>query len=674
MSLSKDPPSPATTQHIDDESRNLKPRAKPTDIIKHTNENIALYKKVTATSWAKKEKEKVISHKVTENNLQNEEVNNNTESEVPTKAQRTIDIATAVVRINKRFTTPVTLEIRPSNGASNLNVAQAHRNIFMSLKLIEPTAKFITPGNITIDSHDDFPSEASKYTSMFHDFTKCPKTSRVYISFKIESSRSLGELKHGNNTHLENIFDTLKKNNAFLRHEKFKSHKEHSLGFFVDINPRVTLRETLRRRIQDQLMWIDLEDEDCKDMIHQDLDTEGKPTGKVRILISVFDLHSREVGDGNGKDRVTTFAYEIRRAPTKAYMLKNILCKISSEDPHFKFIPYGLNTITTDNTMRRIILTQNTFLSNMAIVPINGILQKDELEVMESFKRSVNFTAMEPTRKSSEGRWLLITTNKNLYNARREADEILVNYQHEEHHISKSIRNNPSTRNTATNHFSTYAAALSQTMTKNDNSTMITSPPNQYKRPVTISFNSYNNNSTHETPPKQKRKLQTDISIITNTTEDCNSYPPLCNSQTQSTWKDDVSTMMEDMKDDIMTQVQSLFEVQMKEAIRVMQDDITGMVKEVVNTLVAPLIQQHVNQTLNTETRSRKRMGKNSSNESNTDESEEEEYSEEMEDSNSSGDEGTPINAKYKSNRNKKKAHKAKLHKKTMSRQGKNVK
>ena len=111
----------------------------------------------------------------------------------------------------------------------------------MALKLIEPTVKFITPGNIIIDSHDDFPSEASNYTSLFNDFTKCPKTSRVYISFKIESSRSLGELKHGNNTHMENIFDTLKKNNAFLRHEKFKSHKEHSLGFFVEINPRVTL-------------------------------------------------------------------------------------------------------------------------------------------------------------------------------------------------------------------------------------------------------------------------------------------------------------------------------------------------------------------------------------------------------------------------------------------------
>ena len=160
--------------------------------------------------------------------------------------------------------------------------------------------------------------------------------------------------------------------------------------------------------------------------------------------------------------------------------------KISSEDPHFKFISYGLSTITTPTTMRRIIINQDTFLINMAIAPINRILQKDELKGMEIFKRSTIFTAMESTRKSSEGRWILLTTTKNLYNARREADKNLANFQHEEHHINISDRNDPSTRKTVTNHFSTYAAALSQTMTKNDISTMIISPPSQYKRPVII--------------------------------------------------------------------------------------------------------------------------------------------------------------------------------------------
>ena len=67
-------------------------------------------------------------------------------------------------------------------------------------------------------------------------------------------------------------------------------------------------------------------------------------------------------------------------------MLKNHLCKISSEDPHFKFIPYGLSTITTQTTTRRIILKQNIFLSNMAIVSINGILHKDKLKVLEFLK------------------------------------------------------------------------------------------------------------------------------------------------------------------------------------------------------------------------------------------------------------------------------------------------
>lgn len=57
----------------------------------------------------------------------------------------------------------------------------------------------------------------------------------------------------------------------------------------------MNLHKTLRRRIHDQLMMIDLDDEDSKYMIHQDLDLEGNPTGKERITIPVFDLYNREV-------------------------------------------------------------------------------------------------------------------------------------------------------------------------------------------------------------------------------------------------------------------------------------------------------------------------------------------------------------------------------------------
>ena len=50
------------------------------------------------------------------------------------------------------------------------------------------------------------------------------------------------------------------------------------------------------------------------------------------------------------------------------------------------------------------ILRQNNFHEEMDTVPINGILQKDEIKVMECLKQSTNFTVMVPTRKSFEGR------------------------------------------------------------------------------------------------------------------------------------------------------------------------------------------------------------------------------------------------------------------------------
>ena len=41
--------------------------------------------------------------------------------------QRTINIATALVIIKNRITTPVTLEIRPGKGNATINVANSHK-------------------------------------------------------------------------------------------------------------------------------------------------------------------------------------------------------------------------------------------------------------------------------------------------------------------------------------------------------------------------------------------------------------------------------------------------------------------------------------------------------------------------------------------------------------------
>ena len=175
-----------------------------------------------------------------------------------TMMQRTIEIATAAVIVNHQITTPVTLQLRPSKGSTNLNVLKPHNNIFSAMKLIDPTLKLITFRNETIDTTDQLLSSAMEYTSKFKTFYKDPKTSRVYISHKIENVIPLGETKYGTRQQLSNSFDTLVSNNTYLNLNNFFTHKEHSIGFFTHINPKLTLRDNFRNEIQKELMWIDL--------------------------------------------------------------------------------------------------------------------------------------------------------------------------------------------------------------------------------------------------------------------------------------------------------------------------------------------------------------------------------------------------------------------------------
>ena len=94
--------------------------------------------------------------------------------------------------------------------------------------------------------------------------------------------KSIAELKYGNNKEITNIFDILIANGAYFTHNKFQSHKEHAVRFFVNIYPQVTVRDELCSRLQEVLIWIDLEDKECQQMIHDDKDKEDNPTGKQK--------------------------------------------------------------------------------------------------------------------------------------------------------------------------------------------------------------------------------------------------------------------------------------------------------------------------------------------------------------------------------------------------------
>ena len=159
--------------------------------------------------------------------------------------------------------------------------------------------------------------------------------------------------------------------------------------------------------------------------MHSITDKNGKPTESEHIVLPTFDLYSKNIGHGNGDQRISIFVYEIRTSPDHAVTLKNILCKISMTDINeIAFISYGMDPLGPKkrDLTRSMIIKLNTFLTEVAVVPIFGV-QKDEIKKFyEIFSNALYFSGLEPTRKTQEeGKYLLLTTTVNKYNIQLEA-------------------------------------------------------------------------------------------------------------------------------------------------------------------------------------------------------------------------------------------------------------
>ena len=126
---------------------------------------------------------------------------------------------------------------------------------------------------------------------------------------------------------------------------KYDSQTEASIGFFLGINPKLTLRKALKEKIDDIITWIDLDDNETK-LLMKENTTRDNTTQE--IVIPAFDIHHKVFGFGNEKDRIIMTFYKIRTSPTHTVTLKRIICKASHPDNHsiVQLTPYGIQGIT----------------------------------------------------------------------------------------------------------------------------------------------------------------------------------------------------------------------------------------------------------------------------------------------------------------------------------------
>ena len=74
----------------------------------------------------------------------------------------------------------------------------------------------------------------------------------------------------------------------------------------------------------------------------------GEKESDEAVVIPAFDIHSKNIGNGNGSGRITTNAYEFRYHHDNSNIFKALLARCSDDiNNAFHFIPFELPQLTT---------------------------------------------------------------------------------------------------------------------------------------------------------------------------------------------------------------------------------------------------------------------------------------------------------------------------------------
>ena len=472
---------------------------------------------------------------------------------------RTIEHGAEIVFKNDRYTTPVTFEFYPAKRTNQINVFESHKKVFAAMKMMDNTTKIITKKGTVFDHPDSFP-EGQAYLEHFPSINEVQRQRKVFVRCQVESSIMMSKFKFGE----QSVMSALLENNTYMKYEKYNTHKEDSIGWLKYVNPVISLQRTTREKISDALMLVHLNEEEMKAMKNTSKEITDDPQRQNEILIPAFDIHHKTVGNGNGANRISTTAFDIRCNPKDSSLLKTLMARCSEDTNNdFTFIPYGLLQMTNAETYRRQIIFQNNFIASMAIIPIYGVTKAAMRDkVQEKLRQVAGISGIEETHLTMDkGKWLVVTNKACKNQVKKEVDRILremtlkiitPEYNNQPGTISREHRN-PT--------LVSYAAAL-QRETENGPTIKNVATPRQSKRPCVVLYG-----ATNVFPPKRDNKRQNRTSIesttetleqetqsiespeITTATVEHETQSIESVAFTTSTWKDDLQDKLDETSD-----------------------------------------------------------------------------------------------------------------------------
>ena len=84
---------------------------------------------------------------------------------------------------------------------------------------------------------------------------------------------------------------------------------------------KLTLRKVLKQRNDEICIWLDLDNEDTKNLLKE---TSSDNKTIQEQVIPAFDIHNKEFGPGTGNERIASDVYELGTYHANAAILKSM--------------------------------------------------------------------------------------------------------------------------------------------------------------------------------------------------------------------------------------------------------------------------------------------------------------------------------------------------------------
>ena len=145
----------------------------------------------------------------------------------------------------------------------------------------------------------------------------------------------------------KSVMSTLLDKNTYMKYYKLNTHREDSIGWLDYTHPVISLQRITRESISDALILVHLNDNEMQVISINSSDNINNLLKQNKLIIPVFDIHHKMIGNGNGPNRISTTALNIRCNPKYSSILQTLLARfLEDHNYNLTFIPYELTKMT----------------------------------------------------------------------------------------------------------------------------------------------------------------------------------------------------------------------------------------------------------------------------------------------------------------------------------------